>query len=140
MEGSELDWEMETVNAFISGDPFDGVPLPDWSSVENGKDGWVAGTVNNVTKTKIKNGKNKGASMAFVNLDTKFGVIDCVVFNKKWIEYQDLLKLGQNILLFGEKSGELSMKLEAVMKLEDYKAKVLRAVMTPKTEVKHFQV
>lgn len=126
MEGSELDWEMETINTFISGDPFDGIPLPDWSGIEKGKDGWVAGTISNVTKTKIKNGKNKGASMAFINLDTKFGLIDCVVFNKQWIEYQDMLKLGKTVLLFGEKTGDLNMRFELAMKLEDYKAKVLK--------------
>ena len=124
MQGTELDWEMETVNAFMSGDPFEGIELPDWNSVAEGKFGWVAGTVIDVSKTKIKNGENKGAQMAFINLESSCGIIDAVVFSKQWIKCQDVIKFGRTVLLYGEKTGELTMKVQDSITLDDYKRKV----------------
>lgn len=124
MSGNELDWEMETVNAFMTGDPFEGIELPDWSKVSINESGWVGGTVTNVTKTKIKNGKNKGAAMAFVNLESDCGVIDGVIFNRQWVKFQNDVKFGKTLLLFGEKTGDLSMTVDSVMTLEQYKKKV----------------
>ena len=126
MIGTELDWEMETVNSFMSGDPFDGVDMPDWSKVAVKDPGWIGGTVRNVKKTKVKNGKNKGAPMAFINIDSIYGVMDCVVFTNKWLEYQDLLKFGKNIMVCGEKQGDLNMIVEKVISLEEYKALLRR--------------
>ena len=120
MIGTQLDWEMQTVNAFISGDPFHGIPLPDWSLVQIGNQGWVAGTINSVKKTKIKNGKNKGAQMAFLNLDTAYGVIDCVVFSETWLKTQDILKFGRNVLVYGEKQKEDNMIVQDADTLENY--------------------
>ena len=120
MIGTQLDWEMQTVNAFISGDPFHGISLPDWSLVQIGNQGWVAGTINSVKKTKIKNGKNKGAQMAFLNLDTAYGVIDCVVFSETWLKTQDILKFGRNVLVYGEKQKEDNMIVQDADTLENY--------------------
>ena len=108
----------------MTGDPFEGVELPDWSKVPLNEPGWVGGTVTNVTKTKIKNGKNKGAAMAFVNLESDCGVIDGVIFNRQWVKFQNDVKFGKTLLLFGEKTGDLSMTVDSVMTLEQYKRKV----------------
>jgi DNA polymerase III alpha subunit len=125
MEGTELDWEMETLQSFMSGNPFDGIELPDWSLVFKEESGWVGGTINNVTKTKVKKeGKFKGQSMAFINIDTNFGVIDCVVFPENWLKYQDILKLGKNVVINGEKQSDLSMVCNRVLTLEEYKIKM----------------
>ena len=124
MQGTELDWEMETVNAFMSGDPFEGIELPDWNSVTEGKFGWVAGTVIDISKTKIKNGENKGAQMAFINLESSCGIIYAVVFSKQWIKCQDVIKFGRTVLLYGEKTGELTMKVQDSITLDVYKRKV----------------
>lgn len=122
MVGTELDWEMETVNSFMSGNPFNGVSLPKWELVEVGNKGWIGGTVRNVKKTKVKNGKNKGAPMAFINIDSSYGIMDCVVFTNKWLEYQDLLKFGKNVVVCGEKQGNLNMIVDRVVSLDEYKA------------------
>lgn len=127
MMGTELDWEMETVNAFMSGNPFKDVLLPDWEKVKVGDKGWVGGTVRNVKKTKVKNGKNKGAPMAFVNIDTIYGTMDCVAFTNKWLDFQDLLKFGKNVMVCGEKQGDLNMIVDKVILLEEYKAILRRS-------------
>lgn len=129
MLGTELDWEMETVNSFVSGNPFEGVEMPHWEEVPVGSKGWIGGTVRNVKKTKVKNGKNKGAPMAFVNIDTIYGTMDCVVFTNKWLEFQDFLKFGKNVMVNGEKQGELNMIVEKAIFLEEYKAILRRSKM-----------
>ena len=125
MQGSELDWEMQTVNSFMSGDPFENVWLPDWDTVDIESIGWVGGVITNVTKTKIKKGKNAGAAMAFVNINTRYGVMDCVVFSEKWLKYQDILKFGATVVVCGQKDGDLNMRLTDAITLEKYKATVL---------------
>lgn len=127
MLGTELDWEMETVNAFMSGDPFEGVDMPDWERINVGDEGWIGGTVRNVKKTKVKNGKNKGAPMAFINIDSIYGIMDCVVFTNVWLGYQDLLKFGKNVMVCGEKQSELNMVVSRVITLEEYKAIMRRS-------------
>lgn len=128
MQGTILDWEMETVNAFMSGDPFDGVKIPDWASLWEGDYGWAGGTIKDVKQVVVKKGKHAGDKMAFINLATQHGVVDCVVFSEKWKQYQQMLKFGKNVMIEGEKTGDLSMTVSKVITLEEYKVKVSRNV------------
>lgn len=124
LKGTELDWETETIGTFMSGNPFEGMDFPNWNDVQKNGSTYVAGTIVNVTKTKVKKGKSAGSSMAFINVDTTFGVLDCVVFSDKWLKLQDFCKQGTNVVLSGEKTGDLLMTVKNGMLLSDYKARI----------------
>ena len=97
-EGNELEWEMETLNTFLSGDPFEGVFIPNWDNVKDDEDGWLGGVIVNVKDVVVKNGKNKGQKMCFVNLDINGEMGDLVVFSNNYSKFSDILKNGKCIV------------------------------------------
>lgn len=119
-KGSELDWEMETLNAHLSGDPFEGVVIPDWDKVNNGEAGYIGGVVIDVKEVTIKNGKNKGQKMCFLNVSYKDKIADIVVFNKEYVRFKDIFKAGYCLVCKVEKQGELNGVLKNVKTLNDY--------------------
>lgn len=124
LQGTVLDWETQTIGTYMTGNPFENVKLPNWEILDIDDSGVIGGTIVNVTKTKVKKGKSIGASMAFLNVDTIYGTIDCVVFADRWLKLQDFCKQGANIVLSGTKTKELSMTVRNGMLLSDYKARV----------------
>lgn len=123
MKGDVLSWEMETLSTFLSGSPLNGVKLPDWSKVGNEKFGCIGGTIILKKENKVKKGKSKGKKMAFLNIDTNYGVIDTVVFADKWQKYQGLLNFGNTVFVQGLKKGKNKMFCNKVITLEEYKHK-----------------
>lgn len=119
-QGTELDWEMETLSAHVSGDPFDNVVLPNWNKVSTKDIGYVGGVIISVKETVVKNGESKGQKMAFLNLSYKDKIYDIVVFSKKYLEYKPLLKTGNCIVCKVQKSGETSGSLVGCTTLIDY--------------------
>ena len=119
-QGTELDWEMETLNCYLSADPFDGVVIPDWNKVDIDDTGYVGGVIVNVKETTIKNGKSKGQKMAFINVSTKNMVADIVVFNKQYLKYKDILKTGKCVVCKVEKQGKDKGVLKSLLTLNDY--------------------
>ncbi|MCR0144222.1 DNA polymerase III subunit alpha [[Clostridium] innocuum] len=97
-EGNELEWEMETLNTFLSGDPFEGVFIPNWDNVKDDEDGWLGGVIVNVKDVIVKNGKNKGQKMCFVNLDINGEMGDLVVFSNNYSKFSDILKNGKCVV------------------------------------------
>lgn len=120
LTGSELNWEMETLNTFVSGDPFEGVWLPDWSKVNTKGKGHFGGTVTSCKVNKVKKGPSKGHSMAFINVETRYGVIDCVVFADKYKDYANIITQGSTIVVNAIKQDELKAILCSVETLHDY--------------------
>lgn len=118
---NEKEWEFETLSFFLNGTPIDDIQFPDWSKVEEESNGYIAGTILSIVKKKIKNGANKGKEMAFLNVESNMGKFELTVFNKVWIELNNLLKTGKTYVFFGRKAGENKMLLTNVLNLEDYK-------------------
>lgn len=119
-QGTELDWEMETLNAHLSGNPFDGVKLPNWDKVVKGEVGYVGGVITNITKTTVKNGKSAGQKMCFANISYQDKLYDIVVFSKQYQQYEPLLKVGNCVVVKVNKSDELSGSLQSCVTLQDY--------------------
>lgn len=119
-QGTELDWEMETLNAFLSGNPFEGVKLPDWSIVKKDSVGFLGGTVLTAKETTVKKGKQAGQKMMFINIDTKYGVADIVVFPREFVKYKDLLKAGHCLVCKINKQGDLKGVLNSCETLSSY--------------------
>lgn len=119
-KGTELDWEMETLNAHLSGDPFDNIVIPDWDKVNNGEVGYIGGVVIDVKEVAIKNGKNKGQKMCFLNISYKDKIADIVVFNKEYVRFKDIFKAGMCLVCKVEKQGELNGVLKNVKTLNEY--------------------
>jgi DNA polymerase-3 subunit alpha len=120
LTGSELNWEMETLNTFLSGDPFEGVILPDWEGIDIETSGTLGGVIQSIKNVTTKKGKNPGQKMAFLNVNTRYGVIDVVVFPSQWEKYSDILTLGNTITIYGEKTDEYKCTLQTAQTLEQY--------------------
>lgn len=119
-QGTELDWEMETLNTYLSANPFDGVILPDWKIVDNEDIGYVGGIVTSVKETTIKNGKSKGQKMCFINVSCDYGVVDIVVFSKEYAKYKELLKAGKCLVCKVKKQGDLKGVFITCRTLHEY--------------------
>lgn len=126
LSGTELEWEMDTLNTFLSGDPFDGVWLPDWSQVPVGKSGHIGGVITSQKVNVVKKGKSKGQKMAFLNLNTKYGVIDCVCFADKYKDYNQVLSFGKVVVIRATKTDDEKCTLQDAMTLQKYLIKTSR--------------
>jgi DNA polymerase III alpha subunit len=62
----------------------------------------VAVQVDRVNKTKIKNGPNRGAKMAFITVSDHTCSLDCVAFSQSWAQYSELLYEGNTIMVNGK--------------------------------------
>lgn len=123
MAGTELNWEMQTLNTFLSGDPFDGVILPDWSALNIGDFGTLGGVITGVKKLTIKKGKSSGQKMAFINLKTDYGIMDIVAFASAFSNYEDMMVVGNTITVMGEKTDELNCTMSEALTLGEYLVK-----------------
>lgn len=114
------EWEMETLNAYLTSDPFAGVTLPDWDIVEPDRRGYVGGVVLSAKETTVKKGKQAGMKMAFVNIDYKGKTVDTVVFPMQYIQYKDILKAGKCVVCELTKQGNYKGILNICLTLEEY--------------------
>lgn len=57
-----------------------------------------------VKETAIKNGSNKGAKMAFIDVQDDSGELSAVAFMDTWKEYQNILYKGNSVVITGERS------------------------------------
>lgn len=103
---TELDWEMEVLNCHLSGDPFEGVVLSKWETIENDHNAYVGGVLISTKEILVKKGKNAGKKMCFLNLDVNGEIFDLTVFSDNYLEYKPLLKTGNCIVCRVTKKGE----------------------------------
>lgn len=127
LTGNELNWEMDSLNTFVSGNPFDGIKLPDWAKVKINDTGHIGGVITKRQVNKIKKGKSKGQKMGFINLDTKYGICDVVVFADQWKKYADILTFGNTVVIKGQKAEDLKCRCIGAMTLNDYILKTNRS-------------
>lgn len=65
----------------------------------------IGGEVSFANVTKIKNGKNKGAEMCFVNICDQTGCIDSIIFfHEEYKKYKSILFEGNVIIVVGSRS------------------------------------
>lgn len=124
LKGDELDWEMETLNVHLSGDPFKNVFIPNWDKVDIEEIGYVGGVISTKKEVTVKRGKSAGQKMCFLNISVKDKLFDIVVFADKYRRDYDSLKTGNCIVCQVEKSGELSGSYIKSEMLGDYKKRV----------------
>lgn len=114
--GNKLTWEMESVNAYLSADPFEDVYTGDWDKVKNESNGYVGGVIISVKETKTK----KGDKMCFLNISRDDKKFDLVVFPRNYVEYKPLLKEGSCIVCRTTKQGEAKGIVQACETLESF--------------------
>lgn len=112
-------YEFNTLSIFLNGNPFDGIVFKKtFESTPEGEMCIVGGTITDIQYKKQKN----GGRYAFIHTLTREGIIEGVAFNTKYMEYQDLIKKGNNIVFLAKKSGSQfvvdKMKLLDVWKKE----------------------
>lgn len=118
--GTEADYEMETLNAFLTIDPFENVVIPDWDNVPLEQVGFIGGYIVSIKETTVKSGKSAGKKMAFININFNGKTADIVVFSNKYQKYNDILKIGKCVVCTVEKQGELNGVLNTCVLLKDY--------------------
>ena len=111
---------METLNAFLTIDPFEDVVIPDWDIVPLEQVGYIGGYIVSVKETTVKSGKSVGKKMAFININFNGKTADIVVFSNKYQKYNDILKTGKCVVCTVEKQGELNGVLNTCVLLKDY--------------------
>ena len=114
--GNSLSWEMETVNAYLSADPFEDVYTGDWDKVTNKGKGYVGGVLISIKETTTK----KGEKMCFLNISREDKIFDLVVFPRNYLEYKPLLKEGNCIVCKTEKQGDTKGIMQTCEPLKDF--------------------
>lgn len=99
-----LEWEKEALGMYLSAHPMDKYSFKPFDSFENEGNAFIGGEVIAISKGLQKNGKE----MAFVSVDTGFGVVRVLVFASSWSDKgnQYLLSEGNLLLIRGRRSGD----------------------------------
>lgn len=96
-------WEFEALQIFIHNNPFESA-LPYLSTtfedVKDDTDCVVIGIISRVQKKKDRNKK----TFAFVNIYSTFGIIEGVLWNSQFVQYEDLVNKGSQIAVRGRKT------------------------------------
>lgn len=121
MAGNEFTWEYDTISYHLKGNPFEGIDFTPWDDIEDETEKVLTGgTIIKLSKTKIKRGRNTGAEMAFLSVETQDGVREVTVFQTQWASFRDKLVKGAMVVLRGKKQGE-GLILNGMMTLDEYK-------------------
>ena len=98
-----IEMEKDVFGMYFSGHPCDKYAFEDYRKVKNNDRCIVGGIINEVAEIIDKNG-NK---MAFISLDTSFGILKVIAFTRDWMKKynQELLIKDNAVLIHGRKSG-----------------------------------
>jgi len=100
---NEILWEIESMNMFLTSNPFDGLPIENFNDVKEGLECTLAGAIIEIQNKKDK----KGGKFIFFKLFTEFGVVECVAWSKYYSLYQNQLKNGSLVVLLTKKNEDL---------------------------------
>ena len=114
LENQEF-WEFETLQIFISGNPFDKAYdyIKPFDSVPNGDECVIVGVIAKVIKKKNRR-KNP---FAFINIYSSFGLVEGRVWSNVLKQYEDLVKGGTQVALVVDKENNDSV---VVRKMKPY--------------------
>ena len=102
-------WEFQTLNIFISDNPFDKIyqHITPVDEIEIGCNGVLVGVI---AKVQTKKDKNKN-QYAFIEVYTMDGVIEVACWHNEYKQFSDMIKKGQKISLYYKKTeGNLTVK------------------------------
>lgn len=108
---NEQYWEFETLQIFISDNPFEmaySIITTQFEDVEIGGKSVLVGIISKVQKKKDKNKKQ----FAFVNIYTPYGLIEGTLWHTQLKEYEDIVKKGSKIAVIGRKDGDDKIIIE----------------------------
>ena len=96
-------WEKETLGVYLTQHPLEKYGFKSLEEFREGEYALQGGEISKVSLIRDKNNKE----MAFIMVDTLFGVIKVIVFATKWAneELQALCKVGNIAFIKGKKSG-----------------------------------
>ena len=102
-------WEFQTLNTFISDNPFDEIyqHITPVDKIEIGCNGVLVGVI---AKVQTKKDKNKN-QYAFIEVYTMDGVIEVACWHNEYKQFNEMIKKGQKISLYYKKTeGNLTIK------------------------------
>lgn len=102
-------WEFQTLNTFISDNPFDKIyqHITPIDEIEIGCNGVLVGVI---AKVQTKKDKNKN-QYAFIEVYTMNGVIEVACWHNEYKQFNEMIKKGQKISLYYKKTeGNLTIK------------------------------
>ena len=114
-EHTKLMWEKEVLGLYLSSHPMEKYGFYQLSKYGDREEALQGGEIIEITRVFDRNNNE----MAFVMLDTLYGIVKVVVFSSIWNnkDIQDMCKEGQIVLMRGEKSGN-SLLLNSMEVLE----------------------
>ena len=63
----------------------------------------LAVQIDSIREITIKNGKNRGAKMAFLSVSDSSCALDSVIFSDRWLKYKSVLFEGNTVMLHGNR-------------------------------------
>lgn len=102
-------WEFQTLNTFISDNPFDKIyqHITPVDEIEIGCNGVLVGVI---AKVQTKKDKNKN-QYAFIEVYTMDGVVEVACWHNEYKQFSDMIKKGYKISLYYKKTeGNLTVK------------------------------
>lgn len=93
----------------------------DFENLAEGTGATVGGEIVSVKLHTIKNGKNKGKNMAFVDISFEENSWDCTFFSYQYNKYESLLSNGNIVLCRGRKSDRGTLIAEQLTTAEELK-------------------
>jgi len=100
----EYMWEFETLSMFLTKNPLKEASkyITPWEDVENGIEATTICIVVDIKRKKDKNGN----AFVYIDLYTPSGMIECTCWSSQYKKYQDLIKKGNSLAIFGRKNNE----------------------------------
>ena len=103
-DGVKAEWEKESLGMYLSSHPMEKYGFKPLEEFRDGSSALQGGEVAEVTEVTDK----KNNLMAFVNIDSLFGIVKVIVFSSfyKRKEIKDLLEVGKTVMIKGNRSGD----------------------------------
>lgn len=97
-------WEKEALGMYLSSHPMEKYSFKKFETFQDNGYAFQGGEITEITEVTDKN-NNK---MAFVSLDTLFGIVKVIVFASHYEkkEVQNLLEVGKQVMVKGKRSGD----------------------------------
>lgn len=115
----EAFWEFESLSIFLENNPFKDIYqyiTQDFYTVEEGMECIVVGVISSIQKKKDRNKKD----YAYVRVYESEGILEGIAWNQIYNKYIDVIKKGNKLAFYGEKSGDESFIIKKIKGVDEW--------------------
>lgn len=115
-------WEFQTLSMFITYNPlnFAYKYVRDFDEIIDGQKCVIACMLVDITRKKSK---KSGKPFCYLDLYTPYGIVEATAWSKQYIQFQDLLQKGKDLVILGRKS-EGHFYVESIKKFDVWKKEI----------------